>query len=58
MESIGAFGLLSDSGFGHGWSMIALACTGPHPHPATHSVYCRWVAEWGCGPVQAKITTL
>ncbi len=25
--------------------------TGPHPHPATHSIILTWVAGWGCGPV-------
>ena len=25
--------------------------TGPHPHPATHAAYPRWVAGWGSGLV-------
>lgn len=35
--------------------MVALASIGRHPCTATHSIYCRWVTEWGCGPVQTQL---
>jgi hypothetical protein len=37
---------------------LAEARTGPHPHPATHAEYPRWVAGWGRGLVRAPLTKL